>query len=269
MSTMADPGKIQQVIFNLAINARDAMPDGGDLIIGTSNIDVDQSFVEYRPEMNPGNYVVLSVGYRNGCGHARIFELFFTTKPMGKGTGLGLATVYGIVRQSGGQIWVYSEPGQGTTFKIYLPAVGLRPEHLQESAALSSTGGHETVLVAEDEPDLREVICEILSAAGYKVLVADGATQAIAIAEQQTSDIDLLITDMVMPGTPGPEMATKLAARFPNMKSIFMSGYSADAFKKEMGAPDYYLEKPFSPHQLIHVVRRVLDAPKTAIGNRH
>ena len=220
----ADPGQIEQVVMNLVVNARDAMPHGGKLAIATANIDFDEDLARLHHPATPGPYVVLSVT-DNGCGmdaetQARIFEPFFTTKELGKGTGLGLATVYGIVKQSGGYVWVYSEPGLGTTFKLYFPVTGETVRDLKVAPVSSdSWRGTETILVVEDQDALREMVRSFLVASGYRVLEASHPEQALQIARGHKGSIDLLLTDLVMPGMNGHELAKKLTAEIPRSQS--------------------------------------------------
>jgi len=260
-----DPGQIEQVVMNLAVNARDAMPEGGKLFIETSNVEIDENYARSHSPMLPGKYVMVAVS-DTGCGmdletQAHIFEPFFTTKEKGRGTGLGLATVYGIVKQSGGFIWVYSEPGRGSTFKIYLPRV-------EEDVATAEPAevraepveGSETVLVVEDEGGVRSLVCRTLTSHGYKVLEAAGAAQALQIAEQHTEPIHLLLTDVVMPQSGGKHLAMRLSPLHPETKVLYMSGYTDDAIVRhgilEGGTP--FLQKPFAPNALLLKVREVL-----------
>nr|UXE45769.1 sensor histidine kinase RcsC [uncultured bacterium] len=260
----ADASQMEQIIMNLAVNARDAMPNGGNLIIETQNIELDYYYREAHPIVQPGRYVLLSVS-DNGTGmdaetQAHIFEPFFTTKEQGKGTGLGLATVYGVVKQSGGFVWVYSELGHGTTFKIYLPRVD------EAAAAIVGTPspaqvlrGTETVLLAEDEQDVREVAREFLESAGYQVLQAPSGEAALKLAAAHNGAIDLLITDMVMPGMSGQELARKMRIVRQDLRVLYMSGYSEhaaqEAAKSEGSA---VLAKPFSRGALLRTAREVL-----------
>ena len=263
----ADPGQIEQVIMNLAINARDAMPAGGRLSIETANVSLDESYVQTHRGVQPGPYVMLAIA-DTGSGmssevQSHLFEPFFTTKEKDKGTGLGLATVYGIVKQSGGDIWVYSEPGKGTTIKIYLPRVEESPEIVEpaEAQAPRRTQGHETILVVEDEEMVLELACETLRAEGYNVLKAGSAMEALALSDQYESEIHLMLTDLVMPQMSGFELAKKLNSRRPNAKVMHMSGYTdTTAFQNgylEEGMA--YLQKPFTTKSLAQKVREVLD----------
>ncbi len=261
----ADPGQIEQVIMNLVVNARDAMPNGGKLLIETSNKEVDETLAARYGDIVPGRYVSLSVS-DSGVGMDKetlthIFEPFFTTKEADKGTGLGLATVYGIVRQSGGQVWVYSEPGLGTTFSILLPQVKrtlVTPK--AEEAPTELMGGHETILVVEDENILRALICSSLQGYGYQVLEARDGAEALELAGQHEGLIHLMLTDVVMPQMRGTELAEKMAALRPNTKVLYMSGYVEDAARMQemLAAGGAFLQKPFGTKTLLDKVRLVL-----------
>jgi two-component system, cell cycle sensor histidine kinase and response regulator CckA len=269
----ADASQMEQVIMNLAVNARDAMPNGGKLVIETANAELDHSYMTSHPLMNPGPYVQLVVT-DSGTGmdaetQAHIFEPFFTTKEKGKGTGLGLATVYGIVKQSGGFIWVYSEVGKGTSFKIYLPRLDQAED--RGSVASSSTAlpmGSETVLLTEDEQDVREIAREFLESGGYHVIEAKDGKEAVRLAAQHRGKIQLLVTDMVMPGMTGQELAVQLQAEHHGLCVVFMSGYSEHA-ATEMANADpsvRLLTKPFSRAALLRTVGEILHGD--GIGRR-
>jgi len=267
----ADPGQIEQVLMNLVVNARDAMPQGGELTVETSNVEIDEAFAARHVAMKSGSYVQLAVT-DTGCGMNqatidRIFEPFFTTKDQGKGTGLGLSTVYGIVTQSGGNILVHSEPGNGTTFKIYLPQ---DPSAIVGSAMKSPTStiqykGTETILVVEDEDALREVARRILESAGYCVVTARDGEEAIAFCVRHSLAIHLLLTDVVMPRMSGRVLAERLAKMRPSLRVIYMSGYTDDAIVHH-GALDietHFVGKPFTVEALTGKVREVLDESVT------
>jgi two-component system, cell cycle sensor histidine kinase and response regulator CckA len=263
----ADPGQIEQVLMNLVLNARDAMPGGGKIIIETAYGNVDQHFVSQHPGMHTGQYVVLAVS-DTGCGMdevtmAQIFEPFFTTKGVGNGTGLGLSTVYGIVKQCGGYISVESKPGQGTTFRIYFPSVAAKAECLAESYEEAEFPmGSETILVVEDEESLREVAVSMLQDAGYQVIQAKGADAALDMVKVANPRIDLLLTDVIMPGKSGVELLEQAIAADPNLHWLFMSGYSGDLATVRGGLLQgaSYLEKPFTRNSLLQKVRSVLRA---------
>jgi PAS domain S-box-containing protein len=269
VAVRADPGQLEQVLMNLAVNARDAMPGGGMLTIETAGVNLDDPHARTHAEAAAGPYAMLAVS-DTGCGmgaevRSRVFEPFFTTKERGKGTGLGLSTVYGIVKQHGGEIWVFSEPGQGTTFKIYLPQVG--------SAAVASAAGEqaapapqgsETVLVVEDEDGVRKLVREVLELRGYRVLEADGGEQALAVASEFDQSIDLLLTDVVMPKMNGRDLAEAMALLRPEVKILFLSGYT-DHVVVEHGVLQPkadFLQKPFTPDTLARKVRDVLDGSR-------
>ncbi len=263
-----DPGQLEQVLLNLAVNARDAMPGGGKLTIETGNVTRTSTQAgRYRPTMPPGQYVLLAVS-DTGAGidpeiRSHIFEPFFTTKEEGKGTGLGLATVYGIVKQSGGYIWVYSEPGQGASFKIYLPRAQEVSANLPGHAVQPHLrGGTETILVTEDEGAVRKLVHDALESAGYKVLEAEDAREALRLAGEHNNEIDLLLTDVVMPGINGRELAGKLRLLDSGIRVVYMSGYAENAIVHhgivDRGA--VLLQKPFTPDELVRKVRETLDS---------
>jgi two-component system, cell cycle sensor histidine kinase and response regulator CckA len=260
----ADPGQLEQVIMNLAVNARDAMPDGGKLTIETANIDLDASYAAQHAVVAPGSYVLFTVT-DTGSGmdeptKARLFEPFFTTKEIGRGTGLGLATVYGIVKQSNGYSWVYSELGHGTSFKVYLPRVSDAAAAIADARPLSMSGGTETILLAEDASAVRAVAQEILKRLGYTVLVANDGRSALELAGTRTDTIHLLITDVIMPEMSGRQLADRLKEQRPGLKVLFVSGYTDDAIVRHgMLEPGIaFLQKPFTPQTLARKVREVL-----------
>jgi PAS domain S-box-containing protein len=264
-AVVADPSQVNQVLMNLAINARDAMPDGGRIVIETSNIYLDEGYAAQHAGVEPGPYALLSIT-DTGAGMTQevmqhIFEPFFTTKGMGVGTGLGLSTVYGIVKQAGGWIWVYSEPGKGSTFKVYLPRAGGTPEPFPAPVSAAETlRGTETVLVVEDQAEVRKLTLAMLESQGYRLLEAANGSEALSLCERHPGPIHLLITDVVMPGMTGKELATLLLALRPSLKTLYTSGYTADAIVHQgMLDPGVaYLPKPFSPAQLAAKVREVL-----------
>jgi CheY-like chemotaxis protein len=267
----ADPGQIEQVILNLAVNARDAMPKGGRLRIETANVVLDEAYVREHAGAVEGSFVLLRVS-DTGIGmdaqiRSHLFEPFFTTKEAGKGTGLGLATVYGIVKQSSGYIWVDSEPGRGASFKVYLPEVDEPVEAPGPPAQVAPpAGGGETVLLTEDDASIRGVATKVLTQKGYRVLSASDGQSALVMARTSPSEIRLLITDIVMPGITGPELAASLRAERPDLRVIYMSGYTSDTevLRRilEDGVP--FLQKPFTPGALALKVREVLDAAAKA-----
>ena len=263
----ADPGQIEQVLMNLVVNARDAMPEGGKLTIETSNVQLDDQYAAAHVGVVPGSYVLLAVT-DTGCGmdeqiRARLFEPFFTTKTTGKGTGLGLSTVYGIVKQSRGNIWVYSEPGQGPTFKIYLPcasATATDPAS-QPAPVAATTQSSETVLVVDDEAALLRVAKRILEAAGYSVLTAAAGEEALRVSAEHSGKIHVLLTDVVMPQMSGRVLAKELTAARPGIKVIYMSGYTDNAIVHHgvLDPGTHFVSKPFTTSQLTRKVRDVLD----------
>jgi len=263
--TRADAGQIEQVIMNLVVNAKDAMPNGGKIIIQTANVHLDDSYRREHTYINPGPYVMLSVS-DTGCGMdketlSRIFEPFFTTKEKGKGTGLGLSTVYGIVKQSGGYVFAQSELGQGTTFRIYLPRVEEAAQPTDTVKPCSSVmHGTETVLLVEDEESVRQLVKETLESRGYKVIEAENGEEALKISTTYTEPIHLLITDVVMPGISGRELAKQLSETHPQTRVLFLSGYTEDAIVHQGGFEPgtAFLQKPFTLQSLSRKVREVL-----------
>jgi PAS domain S-box-containing protein len=262
----ADPGQIEQVLLNLAVNARDAMPQGGRLTIEARNVELDASDVKEQQQVIAGPYVMLVVE-DTGSGmdretQSRIFDPFFTTKELGKGTGLGLATVYGIVTQSGGHIWVYSEPGQGSAFKVYLPRVENEAQPVKgDGPEEGAVGGSETILLAEDSASLREMVRDYLESVGYTVLEAASGGDALDRAKSFAGTIQLLLTDVVMPGMSGPELAHQIACLRPGIKVIFTSGYTDDAVARHGGLDPAiaFIQKPYRPKALARKIREVLE----------
>jgi CheY-like chemotaxis protein len=264
-SVKADPGQIEQVIMNLVVNARDAMPHGGNLTVGTANVMLDETYTRGIAGLEPGPHVVLMVK-DTGSGMdpeimSHIFEPFFTTKEKQKGTGLGLATVYGIVTQSGGYIDVSSKVGAGTTIKVYLPQVDQLPELPKPDQSNEAPHGQETILLVEDEELVRDLTRTVLLEHGYHVLEASGGSQALSISDHYQSSIDLLATDVVMPHMSGRELAERLLLLRPNIKILYMSGYTDDTIVHHgLADPSItFLQKPFTPAELAHKVREVLD----------
>jgi len=262
----ADPGQLEQVIINLAVNARDAMPDGGKLTIETANVELDGAYADHHAEMPPGPYVLMAVSDTgvgmDGETRVRIFEPFFTTKDKGKGTGLGLSTVYGIVRQSNGFIWVYSEPGKGTTFKIYLPRIERQVDAAQvETEPEERFEGTETILVVEDDDTVRELVQRIFKEYGYSVIEARNGEEGLQVCAQRAGEIDLLLTDVVMPGMNGPELAAYVTGMKEGIKVLYMSGYADRAISRNGLVKDdiQFLQKPFTPDELLRKTRETLD----------
>jgi CheY-like chemotaxis protein len=269
----ADPGQIEQVLMNLVVNSRDAMPDGGRVLIETANVALDESYASGRPEVPPGAYCMLAVS-DTGCGmdaHTRLhlFEPFFTTKEAGKGTGLGLATVYGIVKQSGGFIYVYSEVGHGTTSKVYLPQVSENEPaalHRAEQPVVAP-GGDETILLVEDDKEVASLARLILQTKGYRVMSAGSGEDALALCAKLPGAIDLVLTDVILPGMNGRALADRLHATLgPDLKVLFMSGYTEDAIVHHgvLKSDIAFLPKPFTPNELARKIRDVLDAEPDA-----
>ncbi len=261
-----DPGQFGQVLINLAVNARDAMPQGGKLTIQTSMVCLDDAYAAQHADVQPGLQVRLDVS-DNGCGmspsvRAKVFEPFFTTKDVGKGTGLGLATVHGIVKQSGGSVNVYSEVGIGTSFSIYLPTVdAAEPAHPLQRDESADLRGHEIILLVEDDEAVREVALRALTAQGYTVWPAASGARALEMRAAETGQVDLLVTDVVMPGMSGRALAEEVATRYPQLKVLFLSGYTDDAVIRHgiLREDVFFLQKPFTPRTLGRKVREVLD----------
>lgn len=268
ISVYADPHQLEQVIMNLAVNARDAMPSGGKLLIETTFVEQDEKYARLHAEARSGRYVRLAVS-DNGVGMSqetqrRIFEPFFTTKEEGRGTGLGLSTVQGIVAQSGGHIEVYSEPGSGTTFKVYLPAAAEATMEVIAPIAVPVLRGRETILVVEDQAEVRDYAVEALKAYGYHVLPAKTADEALQLFEQER--VDLVLTDVVMPDISGQEVADRLEKLQPGIKVLFMSGYTDKiiAHQGVLNEGIHFIEKPFGPDELARKVREVLGFSSTS-----
>jgi CheY-like chemotaxis protein len=259
----ADPSSIEQIVLNLAVNARDAMPQGGRLTIETSVERLGEAFAGVHPGVIAGDYVLLSVS-DTGAGmdattRARIFEPFFTTKEQGKGSGLGLATVYGLVKQSGGYIWVFSEPGQGSVFKVYFPTIGSEPARNGDARG-SDCAGTETVLLVEDDDAVRTLASQVLRRHGYAVLEARDALEALRVVERHQESIDLMVTDVVMPQMSGRDLAGRIHDARPSMKVLFMSGYAEHpSVRREIAAGAPFLQKPFTPESFARKVRDTLD----------
>jgi two-component system, cell cycle sensor histidine kinase and response regulator CckA len=265
----ADPGQVEQVLVNLVVNARDAMPGGGRMTLETKNVDLDQGYARTHREMEPGAYVMLSV---SDTGHgmdaatmSHIFEPFYTTKPEGKGTGLGLSTAYGIVKQSGGDLTVYSEVGQGTTFKVFLPRAEGETDDRSAAEGAPVPRASETILVAEDEEALRGLICEILEGGGYRVLQAEGPAQALSLAAAHDGPIHLVLTDMVMPQLSGRELVERLHATRPTIRAVYMSGYTDETIRHnaKIGPGTHFLQKPFSEAALLRLLRTAFEEPRS------
>jgi CheY-like chemotaxis protein len=263
-----DSGQIQQIIMNLAVNARDAMPEGGKLTIETVNVDLDESYVREHPMFKTGSYVMLAVS-DSGKGmdkatQAHLFEPFFTTKEKGKGTGLGLSTVYGIVKQSNGFIWVYSEAGRGATFKIYFPRIrdGSVGSTAVDEGPGESLHGTETLLLVEDEPQMRALACRILRGRGYHVLEAANGIEALRRTKEFGGEIHLVLTDVVMPQMSGNELVSQVKAIRPDIKVLYTSGYTNDAAIRNgtLVSSVAFLQKPFTKDALIRKVREVIDS---------
>jgi CheY-like chemotaxis protein len=262
-----DPSQIDQILANLCVNAKDAVTTGGKITIETQKVVLDEAYCADHEGATPGEYVMLAVS-DNGGGMDKptldkIFEPFFTTKGLGKGTGLGLATVYGIVKQNAGFIYVHSEPGYGSAFKIYLPRHAVETERLSEESPMALPApGHETILLVEDEPDVLELVRLMLVKSGYTVFAASTPKEAIRIAGEKSSHIDLLITDLIMPEMTGRELAKNLTALYPGLKYLFMSGYTGDviAHQSVLDEDVNFIQKPFLIQELAAKVRQVLDS---------
>jgi CheY-like chemotaxis protein len=273
----ADIAMVEQIIMNLVVNARDAMPKGGQLLIATSAVEIDAPYLQLHPEAHTGRFVCLTVT-DTGCGMERsvlqrIFEPFFTTKEVGKGTGLGLATVYGIVKQHRGWIEVQSKVGAGTTFKVFFPVAG-DAGHLSISSTPESEavqGGKETILLVEDEKDLLELMKEVLQQYKYRILTASCGAEALQVWEEQKGRIDMILTDIIMPGgMTGDELATEMKRRNPDLKIIYASGYTSAFVGRDFGQDDVaFLAKPYQPHQVAQLIRDTLDtsAKETSAPN--
>jgi len=264
---LGNAGQLEQVLMNLIVNARDAMPGGGTVRVTTANRTVDVEHPVIGQDVEPGEYVCLSVE-DTGIGMdketiERAFEPFFSTKPTGQGTGLGLASVYGIVREHGGHVWVYSEPGHGTTFRIVLPrAAPVEPMARGSDQGAGSPGGHETVLVVEDEDSVRELVTQVLTMYGYTALSASNGAQALELLSDDGRSVDLVLTDVVMPVMSGPQLRERMMESQPDTRVLFMSGYAADLTDAAMAGPDgrrRLLHKPFSTAELLRAVRESLD----------
>jgi signal transduction histidine kinase len=267
--TLADPAQIEQVLMNLCLNARDAMPEGGHLIIETQNVEIDEEYCRFHPFAKAGSFVLLAVS-DTGVGMdaattGRVFEPFFTTKELGKGTGLGLATVYGVVKQHGGFIHLYSELGKGTTFRIYLPAGSGAPELRESRSDEGTPKGTETILLAEDNEGLRDAAQEMLQRLGYRTILASNGTDAIELFKTNLGQIDLAILDIVMPGLSGPAVYSQITAIQPDLRVVFATGYTPETASLnstlEKGVP--ILQKPYSMKNLGQIVRSTLDRARS------
>ena len=261
-----DPPQLDQVILNLCVNARDAMPDGGDLVIRTENAFLDEAFARSRPGVTPGDYVLLSVR-DSGVGmdksvQAHVFEPFFTTKSREKGTGLGLSTVYGIVKKAKGNVWVESAPGEGAEFQVYLPRALEDRSSETRRVSVAAPAGKERVLVVEDDAGVREVICQLLRDLGYRVSIFSEPERVLDLDDEELADIDLLLTDVILPEVTGKELARRLRNRRPDLPVLFASGYADDVLAKHGALEERpaFLQKPFSKERLAQKVREVLNA---------
>jgi CheY-like chemotaxis protein len=271
----ADPDEIERVITNLVLNANDAMPNGGRLLIETANVTIDEEYAAPHADTRPGPYVLIAVT-DTGSGMTRevrdkLFEPFFTTKEKGKGTGLGLPSVYGIVKQSGGFLWVYSEPGRGTTFKVYLPRAADEDDADGErllAPRANRQPGRETILLVEDDDEVRQVALRILRNNGYNVLEASNGAEALRVAESQMLPVDLVVTDIVMPEMGGSELAERIREVRPEARILFTSGYTEDAAVRQsfLNTGDAFIEKPFTPASLSKKTREILDSSGNGEG---
>jgi CheY-like chemotaxis protein len=265
---VADPGQLEQILVNLVVNARDAMPQGGTISVDTRNVELDENYTSEHAPVVPGRYIMLGVG-DTGVGMSadtreHAFDPFFTTKEAGKGTGLGLATVYGIVKQSGGYVWIYSEQGHGTSLRIYFPEVSAAAAFQSveyKPASKDATRGSETILLVEDEAAVRGLASRILEKQGYRVLSAQHGREAMDIATREEGKIDLVLTDVVMPGMNGRGLVERLSGIRPRMKSLYMSGYTDDDIIRRgfIEPSKSFLQKPFTSDALLQTVRKVLD----------
>jgi two-component system, cell cycle sensor histidine kinase and response regulator CckA len=263
-NTRLDPDQLSQIVFNLAVNARDAMPNGGTLEIETADVELDEVYAKTHPPVQVGRHVVLIVS-DSGGGIAKddmphIFEPFFTTKQMGKGTGLGLAIVYGIVKQSGGYIWVYSEPGLGTTFKLYFPVTRSTVESEPQTTTVADRPDGETILVVEDDGAIRANVGDCLKNLGYTVLEAASGEAALEVCESHGGKVDLMMTDLVMSGMSGLETAARISKRYPAVRLMYTSGYTDDgaARRELLQEGTVFLEKPYTVADLARAVQRSL-----------
>ncbi len=274
-NTRLDPDQLGQVVMNLAVNARDAMPSGGMLHLETANVQLDETYAKSHPPVQPGSYVMLAVS-DTGSGIdksnlPRIFDPFFTTKPMGQGTGLGLSIVYGIVKQSGGFIWVYSEPGQGTTFKLYFPTTDAALEVIPWRTDIAGRATGQTVLVVEDDSAIRGNVRDCLQQLGYTVLEAESGEAALEVCQQKQGKIDLVITDLIMPGIGGQEMARRLGEQYPDVRVLFTSGYTEGtvAQLEMLQEGSSFLPKPYSVADLSSAIHRILALRSLRTGEKH
>lgn len=265
----ADKGQIEQILLNIAVNARDAMPKGGKLFIRTEDVELREEYVKEHAGTAPGRYVALSMS-DTGTGmtrevQERIFEPFFTTKEMGKGTGLGLATAYGIVKQHNGSIYVYSEQGKGTTFKVYLPAADREAQAAGKKPSPALPGGSETILVVDDEPIIRSLVGEVLQPLGYRVLQASNSAEALTMCRVHDKPIDLLLTDVIMPGMSGKDLADAICAMRPSIRVIYMSGYPHESIVPHgiLNQGVILLQEPLTGAALAGKVRETLDGRKS------